>query len=175
MKPVLIDFAPAGAARLLARTGLMTWLGLALGLAACASAVSALATMRADQRDLAVRAARDHRPAAVVAAPAPAIAAERINAVNAVVMQLNLPWDGLRAALVHAASPGVALLALTPDARRRNLRLSAQAVSAGAMVDYVARLKREALLRSVVLTHHERDDADNGALRFELTLTWGAP
>jgi hypothetical protein len=42
------------------------------------------------------------------------------------------------------------------------------------MIAYVARLKREPALSTVVLTHHEVEEQDpNRALRFEILLTWG--
>ena len=173
MKPVLIDFVPDGPARMLARTGLLTWLALAVGAAMCVSAWSGMQTLRAEQAALAGQDARRWRSSAPPPVAVTTLAPARVSAVNRIVMQLNLPWEALRTSLANAATPGVALLALEPDARHGGVHLSARARDADAMVRYVARLKRQPSLRAVVLNQHERDPEENtDGLRFELTLTW---
>ena len=176
MKPAPIDFAPATPGRALARSHALSWLALLAGGVLCLGAVLAWSALQAERRALAERDLLAQRRALRperVPRPAPAIAPERLAAVNAIVMQLNLPWGALREAVAQAATPSIGLLALEPDARKRSARLSAEAKNAEAMIAYVARLKREPLLASVVLTHHDVDEQDpNRALRFELLLTW---
>ncbi len=176
MKPALIDFAPPSLGRTLARSHALTWLALGAGCVLCAGALLAWSALGAERRALEQRDALALRSAQRqdrVVLPAPAIAPERLAAANAIVMQLNLPWGALREAVAQAATPAIGLLSLEPDARKRSARLNAQAENAEAMVAYVARLKREPLLASVVLLHHDVDEQDpNRALRFELMLTW---
>ncbi len=179
MKPVRIDFAPASVARTLHRTPLAAWLLAAFALVLCVGAVVAGASMmerqRAHERQLAALQARVVPVAAPVADAAP-ISEPQATAVNAAVMQLNLPWRALQDAVAAATPAGVALLALEPDAKKRTLRISAEARTSDEMIDYVARLKREELFSDVALTHHEINDQDpNRPIRFELDAAWSAP
>jgi hypothetical protein len=175
-RAVRIDFAPRSPARALAATGPLAALGLAAGLALCASAVLAWGGVERGRQALAGRAARQAPVVARIPArpPGPAIAPARLAALNAIVTRLNLPWGALREAVGQAQSPQVGLLALEPDAGKHSARLTAQARDARTMIAYVARLKREPSLSTVVLTHHEVEEQDpNRALRFEILLTWG--
>jgi hypothetical protein len=175
-RAVRLDFAPPSVARTLAATGPLAALGVATGLALCATALFAWSGVERGRQALAERTAREARPVARIAAraPAPAIAPARLAAVNAIVTRLNLPWGALRDAVGAAQSPQVGLLALEPDAGKRSARLTAQARDPRTMIAYIARLEGAPALSSVVLTHHEVDDQDpNRALRFEILLTWG--
>jgi Tfp pilus assembly protein PilN len=108
-----------------------------------------------------------------VALAAPALSAAEAAAVNAVVMQLNLPWRDLRTAVRDATPPSVALLALEPDARKRALRVTAEAKTSEHMIAYVERLKQQALFESVVLSRHEINEQDpNRPIRFQLDAQW---
>lgn len=179
MKRIRIDFAPPGLARTLHRTPIAAWMLAGFALLLCIVAAVAGADLMARQRDhegrLAALQAR-----ATLPAPAPVVAAAPITeqqaaAVNAAVMQLNLPWRALQDAVASATPAGVALLALEPDPRKRMLRISAEARTSDEMIDYVSRLKREELFSDVSLTHHEINDQDpNRPIRFELDAFWSA-
>ena len=180
MKPVRIDFAPPSVARTLHRTPLAAWVLAAFALVLCLGAAVALASLMERQRDHELRlAALQARAAVPVAAPVAAaapISETQASAVNAAVMQLNLPWRALQDAVAAATPAGVALLALEPDAKKRIVRISAEARTSDEMIDYVARLKREELFSDVALTHHEINDQDpNRPIRFELDAAWSAP
>lgn len=180
MKPVRIDFAPPGLARTLYRTPLAAWLLAAFALLLCVAAAVAGADLMARQRDherqLAALKARSIVPAAAPVASAAPISEPQAAAVNGAVMQLNLPWRALQDAVASATPAGVALLALEPDARKRMLRISAEARTSDEMIGYVARLKREELFSDVALTHHEINHQDpNRPIRFELDASWSAP
>lgn len=177
MKPVRIDFAPPGMARTLHRTPPAAWMlaafALIVLLAAAGAGADLVKRQRAHERQLAVLQARAAVPAAAPPAAATPISETQAAAVNAAVMQLNLPWRALQDAVAAATPPGVALLALEPDARKRSLRISAEARTSDEMIDYVARLKREELFSDVALTHHEINDQDpNRPIRFELDAAW---
>ena len=180
MKPVRIDFAPASLARTLHRTPPAAWMLAGFALLLCLGAAVAGADLMKRQRDherrLAAVQARAALPPAAPVAAAPPISETQAIAVNATVMQLNLPWRALQDAVASATPAGVALLALEPDARKRTLRISAEARTSDEMIDYVARLKREELFSDVALTHHEINDQDpNRPIRFELDAAWSAP
>ncbi|MES3020092.1 MAG: PilN domain-containing protein [Pseudomonadota bacterium] len=175
-----IDFAAPGLRRALHRTGPGAWLlcvlALALCLAVAASAWSLLAQRRSDAAQLA---RADARANAVVVrelpAPQPRISEAQAGAVNRAVLQLNLPWRALHDAVAGATPASVALLALEPDARRRSLKITAEARTADDMIDYVSRLKEQDLFTDVVITRHEINDQDpNRPLRFQLEAAWMA-
>jgi Tfp pilus assembly protein PilN len=94
--------------------------------------------------------------------------------VNAAVLQLNLPWRALRDAVREATPAGVALLALEPDARRRSLRITAEAKDSDAMLDYVAALGRGGWFGAVHVARHEIDERHpQRPLRFQVDAAWG--
>lgn len=180
MKPVRIDFAPPGLARTLHRTPPAAWMLASVALLLCVAAAVAGAGLmqrqKAHEQRLAVVQANIVAPAAPPASTARPISEPQAVAVNAAVMQLNLPWRALQDAVAASTPAAVALLALEPDAKKRTLRISAEARTSDEMIDYVARLKREELFSDVVLTHHEINDQDpNRPIRFELDATWSAP
>lgn len=180
MRPVRLDFAPPSLARTLHRTRPAAWLLAAFALLLCLAAAVGGADLMARQRDherqLAAVQARAAVPVAAPVVAAPPISETQATAVNAAVMQLNLPWRALQDAVASATPAGVALLALEPDARKRTVRISAEARTSDEMIDYVARLKREELFSDVALTHHEINDQDpNRPIRFELDAAWSAP
>lgn len=185
MKRVAIDFAPPSLARSWYRLGPRGWAVLAIGLLLCAAAIALGAQMLARQRaletQLALVRSAANRPAAAAlasaamaaAAPPLAISAARAAAVNAAILQLNVPWPALRGAIAAATPPTVALLALEPEARRRSLKMTAETRDANAMVAYVEQLKRQELFGDVLLLRHEINEADpNRPVRFEIDATW---
>ena len=91
-------------------------------------------------------------------------------------MQLNLPWRALHDAIGAATPPAIAMLALEPDARKRSMRITAEAKTSDAMIDYVEELKRQELFADVVLTRHEINEQDaNRPIRFQIEAQWTAP
>jgi Tfp pilus assembly protein PilN len=91
-------------------------------------------------------------------------------------MQLNVPGRDLVEA-VRAATPGnVALLALAlePDAKRRTLRITAEAKNSDDMLAYVAKMEEQGWFGAVALVRHEiAEQEPNRPLRFQLSAQWG--
>jgi len=179
MKRTRIDFAPPSLRRTLLRAPpRLVYLApalLALWIPALVMGQRYLEQqdeLRTLQAALAARAA----PApAVAAAPVRVVSLAQANAVNAAIEQLNLPWRDLAAALGEATPASIALLALEPDARRRTLRISAEARSSDEMLAYITRLQAEQWFTSVVLVRHEVMEQDpNRPLRFQLSVQWEA-
>jgi len=175
-QPLALDFRRSpGAAR--------RWLGWAL--LACA-ALAAVATVEhhthvAAQHDAAV--ARHDRLEAGLGKRLPrstpgaidAATVAELKRANQVIQQLAVPWDSLFDAVEAASTQGTHLLALTPTARDRSLRLSGEAAQVDAVLDYVERLAAQPALSQVRLLGYssvERDGA-NG-VSFSLTATWRA-
>ena len=181
MKRTRIDFAPPGLRRTLFRAPPRLVFFLPAVLAVCVPAVFMTQRYLEQEQELkdlqaalAVRSAPP--PVVVAAAPKVALAPAQVSAVNAAVLQLNLPWRDLAAALGDATPASIALLALEPDARRRTLRISAEAKNSDDMLAYVARLQAEDWFTSVVLMRHEVMQEDpNRPLRFQVSVQWGTP
>lgn len=184
MKRIAMDFAPPSLARSWHRLGPRGAAALALGVLLCGAAIATGAQMLARQQALAAQlqvvAAAMNPPRPATPAPASAVAAPipaaRAAAVNNAILQLNLPWPALHGAIQAATPATVALLALDPDARRRQLKITAETRDAEAMIGYLEQLKRQALFGEVVLLRHEINELDpNRPLRFEIVASWLAP
>ncbi|AKU10085.1 hypothetical protein AzCIB_0180 [Azoarcus sp. CIB] len=85
----------------------------------------------------------------------------------------NRPWQALFATLESLASDDVALLSLTPDARKHQLRVTAEARDLGAMLAYHRKLEDTPALRDVSLVNHEFAEQVQGRpVRFSLVASW---
>lgn len=178
MRKVHIDFAPRSLRRTLFLAGLPAWAGAGVALVLAAGAGYSYWHYGEDRRAFEAQLAAARAKQALarpvkVAAAAPAVSPAEAAAVNAVVMQLNLPWRDLRDAVRAATPHGVALLALEPDAKKQALRLTAEARTSEDMVGYVERLKQQPLFEAVVLSRHEINDQDpNRPIRFQVDAQW---
>ncbi|MGK5020582.1 hypothetical protein [Janthinobacterium lividum] len=177
-----IDFAPPSWRRSLYRVPAWAWFAGALGVAL--SVTAAYSCSAALQRQAASEARwrlAQQRVMAATQRPAPAsqvlIAPAQAAAVNAAILQLNLPWRDLQDALASATPPAIALLALEPDARKRVLKITAETTGSDAMVAYIAQLKQQELFgERVQLLRHEINALDpHQPLRFQLEARWGMP
>ncbi|PHV34874.1 hypothetical protein P9875_08685 [Janthinobacterium rivuli] len=177
-----IDFAPPNWRRSLHRVPVWAWcigaLGVALAVTAAYSGSAALQRQQASEAQL--QRAQQRVLAATqgaVSAPQTPIAPAQAAAVNAAILQLNLPWRDLQDALASATPPAIALLALEPDARKRVLKITAETTNSDAMVAYIAQLKQQELFGTrVQLLRHEINALDpNKPLRFQLEARWGTP
>jgi Tfp pilus assembly protein PilN len=180
MKRVRLDFAPPSARRTLLRATPAAW-GLAFGgLSLCVAALTQVLHYREEREEvdvlLAALRARTALPVAAPVALKPGIGEPEAAAVNGAVSRLNLPWRALHDAVRAATPPAVALLALEPDAKKRVLRISAEAKNSDAMLAYVAALGHGKLFRAVTLVRHEVFEQDpNRPLRFQVDAAWGGP
>ncbi len=181
MRRMRIDFAPPGWRRALYRLRPAALLGAALGLGLCLGA-GWMAWDMAQQRQarearlLAIQrqaAALSRAPAAVAQVAIPEAQAQ---AVNAAIMQLNLPWNDLQDAVAAATPNSVALLALEPEARKQLLKITAEAKGAEEMVRYVEELKQQEFFVAAALLRHEINEQDpNRPIRFQAEVQWRSP
>lgn len=180
MKRVRLDFAPPGLRRSLLRAPLLSRVLVLAALALSALALVQVLDYRAARAELDARLAalRARAGASVVpvAAPRAPPGEQEAAAVNAAIVQLNLPWRALQDAVRAATPPNVALLALEPDASKRVMRITAEAKNSDDMLAYVARLGREESFGSATLVRHQVIEQDpNRPLRFQLDAGWGMP
>jgi hypothetical protein len=179
LRALRLDFAAPTVPGMLHRTRPAAWaLGL-LGIALLAGAI-AVAWHQQHQRErydaeLAAALQRAARPLPSAQPKAAPIAEVQAMATNAIILQLNLPWRDLHDAVAGATPGTIALVALEPDARRRSLKITAEARDADGMIAYVEELKKQEIFQSVVLARHEVSEADpNRPVRFQLDAQWAA-
>ena len=127
-------------------------------------------------RDLALEAATlEARPRR--APRAPGVPAESMDAAlreaDGVARALLLPWDSLFRTLEQSADERVALLALQPDARKREIAITGEARDYDAVLAFVTRLESRHTLRDVHLVRHElREDDPQRPLAFSILASW---
>jgi len=156
------------------------WLLLAAGLATLA----ALAGQRyqlteathASQAALALFEAQlPNANAAREAGAADPAAEAALAAARQTLERAKLPWDELFAALEAADNADVALLAVTPDVARGQIKIHADARHLAAMLAFQRRLQQSGALRHVTLLDHEAlREAGQPSVRFHLVAAWGA-
>lgn len=178
MNHLAIDFSPRTWRRAVMLTRIHSWLAVVIGFLCCVIlafyAFSEWKLYQARQvtlEGLRTSLALQHRKP-----PAPKqenISAERANAVNHAISQLNLPWRELLDALETATPKTIALLSLEPDATRRQLKCVAEAKDSDAMIHYMEQLRNSTFFDSAVLLRHEVMEQDpNKPLRFQFEAHW---
>ena len=173
MRRLELEFQPR-------RSGPLAWSLLALGSALVASLVLLQYTLQSEQVELedsvhSLELQLGRRPA--TAAPQSTAAsreqAERLAQMRSVSQQLQRPWQQLFSMLEAMPQDDVALLGLTPDARKGQVRIAAEARNLEAMLQYHQRLEASDELSDVSLLNHEVLAAQpEHPVRFTLTATW---
>jgi hypothetical protein len=174
MRAIALDFLhPAGRGSRFA-----PWLLLAGALAALA----AVSYQRHLAREVMVREARVTELRGMATRSLPALAAQetdtpemrdQIKKANGVLQQMNVPWGELFAAIESAEDGSVALLAVQPDPRGRNVLVGGEGRDLPAVLAYMGRLERTGRLRDVVLMSHEIKTKEPGQpVAFTLIAAW---
>lgn len=145
------------------------WGWLLLGLA-----VAAVADLGASWKSAEDEAqARTVRARPEVAAKGDRESPEALRDAERVARSLTLPWDDLFRNVEEASDERVALLALQPDAGKREVAIAGEAKDYESLLAFVARLDRREGLRHVHLVRHEmREDDPQRPLAFTLVAGW---
>jgi len=86
---------------------------------------------------------------------------------------LMIPWGDVFNALEASALDDLALLAIEPDAKKRQLKITAEAKNKDIMFNYLEKLEASDELANVYLLKHEVfDDVDQHPIRFVTVATW---
>lgn len=171
MKPVQIDFSGR-------RPAAPWWAALlfALGAATCISAAWRVSTF--NLRETRVMADVERARGAIQAkrpppAPVVSIAEARVKAINAAIVQLNLPWQSLFGSLEEIRPKNIALLGLEPNGEKHVLRIYAETKQPEDMLDFVRLLEGQPQFASVALVKHEIYMQDpNRPFRFTIEAAW---
>lgn len=158
----------------------LAWSLLAVASAMVAGLVLVQQSLQAEQVEVEASVHRleqqlGRRPATVapLSSAASREQAERLAQMQSVSQQLQRPWQQLFAMLEAQPQDDVALLSLAPDARKGQLRITAEARNLEAMLQYHQRLEGSAELSDVSLLNHEVLAAQpEHPVRFTLTATW---
>lgn len=99
--------------------------------------------------------------------------AQNLAEMRKVSQQLRRPWERLFATLEAMPRDNIALLTLTPDARKGQVRISAEARDLDAMLDFHRRLEACDELSDVSLLSHEIvANVSEHPVQFNLSATW---
>jgi Tfp pilus assembly protein PilN len=178
LRTIRIDFAPPGWRRTLHRLhpalAVAGLLGVLLCLAGAWTAMDMAEQRAARAAQLEQVQARSRALSKVRATvPETAIPDAQATAVNTAILQLNVPWRELEDALATATPANIALLALDPDARKRILKITAEARNSDDMVGYVQVLKQQEFFSGATLVRHEIEVQDpNKPIRFQVEAQW---
>ena len=86
---------------------------------------------------------------------------------------LMIPWGDVLNALEAAALNDLALLAIEPDAKKRQLKITAEAKNKDILFSYLEKLEASNELTNVYLLKHEIvEDVDQHPIRFVAVATW---
>jgi len=86
---------------------------------------------------------------------------------------LMIPWGDVLSALESSALDDLALLAIEPDAKKRQLKITAEAKNKDILFSYLEKLEASDELANVYLLKHEVvEDVDQHPIRFVAVATW---
>ena len=98
---------------------------------------------------------------------------KEIAQANAILDQINLPWETLFDAIESAATEQIALLSLQPNVSNRTLRISGEAKNMSELLDFIEALEREMVFENVhLLNYKKKQDNPHKPIIFLLTTAW---
>ena len=119
---------------------------------------------------------KENRQSKVPIARIRKVTQQEVKQVNAVLQQLDLPWEQLFDALEMADSPDIALLSLQPDVSGKTIRLTGEARHLAAAVEYVQALELEpALKHAHLVSYKTRQDHPYHPIIFSMSAMWQEP
>lgn len=161
-----LDFSPAR------RNAPMGWLLLAVGLIAASLAGVQFRSAHAERLTQAndLYAVSGHHAAVDSNAPAPDPRATK--AAAGVARDLQVPWAEMLGALEAVQARDVALLGVEPSAMRHNIRITAEAKSLDAMLNYVDALRSDAFPEVTLASHQIEVQTPGTPVRFIVQARW---
>ncbi len=98
---------------------------------------------------------------------------KEIMQANAILGEINLPWEALFDSVEHASSEEVALLSMQPNIRSQSLRIGGEARDMAVLLDFVEALERETTFKNAHLLNYKvKNDSPHRPITFLLTATW---
>jgi len=154
----------------------MGWPLLALGLAATMSAGVLLRSAQAERATYAsALAASGGAGSPSLAGGASPMDARAARAAAGVARDLQVPWAQMLAVLESVQSRDVTLLAVEPSAVLHNVRITAEAKSADAMLNFVDALRGQSFPEATLASHQLEAQVPGKPVRFTIQARWSAP
>ena len=161
-----LDFSPGR------RNAPMGWLLLGIGLVAASVAGVQFRSAHAERLTQVneLNTLTGHHPKADSNAPAADPRATK--AAANVARDLQVPWSDMLAALEAVQARDVALLGVEPSALRHNIRITAEAKSLDAMLNYVDALHGDAFSDVTLMSHQVEAQTPGTPVRFVVQARW---
>jgi hypothetical protein len=170
MKPARIELDYVAAPRR------PVWPGVALLAVSLALAGSLGVHRQSVHRDLAALAAVQGAGDLVQPRAASKTGDEELKQAENVIRQLTLPWSDIVRAIEGASMRDVGVLNMQPDAQQRLLKLTAEAKTREAMLEYVRRIAQTQGLSDVYIVNHQvRAEDPSRPIQFSVQASLGAP
>lgn len=100
---------------------------------------------------------------------------QRMEEANRVMAELGLPWNDLFEHLEKTASAQISLLEIRPVSAKGNLRISGEARSVSALMDYVRHLEAQDAFEDVNIQEHQvESEGEQKFVAFRLQARWRA-
>ena len=166
LRPLALDFV--------ATRRRTNWIGVIALVASIGIATAMVQRLSEISAERAALQARLELQAGARATPANATrpAGDEAKGVERVTRQLSLPWPQMIESIESAASRQVALLQIQPEPERGTLRLTAEAGTPQAMLDYVRRLgESQALAGAHLVSHQVRREGGARPIQFVAQAT----
>lgn len=150
------------------------WLLLVAGIAGVAGLVHEQTALDGQKAAQASRLARLNAPGGTTALSGSEPDVPSVIAARKLLDGAKLPWDTLFTALEAAEGKDVALIAIAPDAQRRQVKIHAEARNLDAMLAFQRQLQQNPALAQVALLDHTvMKDMPFTPVRFHLLAQWG--
>lgn len=92
---------------------------------------------------------------------------------NAILRQINLPWESLFDSIEHITTEDIALLSLQPNVTNRTLRIRGEARNMATLLDFVEAMEREVIFEKAHLVNYKiKQDSPYRPIDFLLTTVW---
>lgn len=165
---LLLDFVAPPAAPGLRRVLLA--IGAVVAVAAAAQFYVVAREYRAQKAELA---AATQRAAVPVDAPRRSTPVPGLQSAGNVARDLTAPWADLLRAIEAIQNKDVALHVIEPVAARQSLRITADARSLDAMLDYLQQLQAWAMQDVTLVSHQVQPQHPGMPIRFVVQARWG--
>ncbi|MCB1985311.1 MAG: PilN domain-containing protein [Burkholderiales bacterium] len=100
---------------------------------------------------------------------------KELEKANAILNQVNLPWEALFDSIEHIITEDVALLSLQPNVTNHTLRISGEARNMAVLLDFIEAMEREVIFEKAHLVSYKiRQDNPHRPIDFLLTTVWNA-
>jgi len=98
---------------------------------------------------------------------------KELQKANAILEQINLPWEALFDSIEHISTEDVSLLSLQPNVTNRTLRIRGEARDMPMLLDFVEAMERETIFEKVHLVNYKiKQDSPYRPVDFLLTAVW---